>query len=62
MREQLHDFTKAIEIDPKFAEAYCNRGIIKIILGQKNSGCLDLNKAGELGFAKAYEAIKKFCN
>jgi len=28
-------------------------------LGQKDSGFLDLSKAGELGFDKAYEAMEK---
>jgi hypothetical protein len=31
-------------------------------IGDKNGGCLDLSKAGELGIEKAYEIIKKFCN
>jgi hypothetical protein len=38
------------------------RGLSKIILGQKDSGCLDLSKAGELGYDRAYEAIEKYCN
>jgi len=42
--------------------AYYHRGLAKILLGQKDNGCLDLSKAGELGSAKAYEAIKNFCN
>ncbi len=37
-------------------------GVAKLGLGQKDSGCLDLSKAGELGFDKAYESIKKYCN
>jgi len=31
-------------------------------LGQKDSGCLDLSKAEELGHSEAYEAIEKYCN
>jgi len=37
-------------------------GLSKILLGQKDSGCLDLSKAGELGYAEAHETIKKYCN
>ena len=33
----------------------------KLKLGQKESGCLDLSRAGELGYNEAYEAIKKYC-
>jgi hypothetical protein len=47
---------------PNYAGAYSGRGIAKIRSGQKDSGCLDLSKAGELGFAEAYESIKKLCN
>ena len=53
---------KAIELNPKNSGAYYARGLAKIVLGQKDSGCLDLSKAGELGFVDTYEAIKQFCN
>jgi len=59
---EIQDYNKAIEIDPNHAFAYYNRGLTKILLGQKDNGCLDLSKAGELGHAKAYEAIKEHCN
>ena len=57
----LKDFNKAIELDPKLSDAYFNRGLAKIQLGQKDSGCLDLSKAGEMGYSQAYDTIKKFC-
>jgi len=40
---------------------YYYRGLSKIGLGDKDNGCLDLSKAGELGLAKAYTAIKIYC-
>ncbi len=58
----IQDYNKAIELNPDLAEAYYNRGVAKIFLGQKDDGCLDLSKAGELGHAEAYEAIKENCN
>jgi len=58
----IQDYNKAIELDPKYAVTYYNRGVAKILLGQKDNGCLDLSKAGELGHAEAYEAIKENCN
>ena len=61
-RGAIQDFNKAIELNPKLAEAYNNRGLTKIISGQKDSGCLDLSKAGELGYVEAYETIRNFCN
>ena len=61
-RGAIADYTKAIELNPYLAEAYNNRGFAKLKLGQKDSACLDFSKAGELGLAKAYELIKKYCN
>ncbi len=57
----IKKFDKVIEINPKFARAYYNRGVAKIGLGLKDSGCLDLSRAGKVGYSKAYEAIKKYC-
>ena len=42
--------------------SYYYRGLAKIQLGDKNSGCKDLSRAGELGETKAYIEIKKYCN
>ena len=59
----IADFSKAIEINPSFGEAYCARGMVKILLAdQKDSGCSDLSKAKELGFEKAAEFKKEYCN
>ena len=57
----IKDYNLAIEINPKFSRAYYHRGLTKLILDQKDSGCLDLSKASELGDAEAYDAIKKYC-
>ena len=58
----IQDHNKAIELNPNYAAAYYGRGFSKLSLGKTDSGCLDLSKAGELGFAEAYETIKKHCN
>jgi hypothetical protein len=34
----------------------------KLQLGDKNGGCPDLSKAGELGHPEAYDRIRKYCN
>lgn len=52
---------KAIEYNPNYKEAYFFRGRVKLLLDQKDSGCLDFSKAGELGYKDAYEAIKELC-
>jgi len=61
-RGALKDYNEAINKNPKYAEAYYNSGLAKIEWGEKKRGCLDLSRAGELGFDKAYEAIKVYCN
>ena len=58
----IAEFTKAIELRPNYADPYFGRGLDKLKLGQKDEGCMDLSKAGELGYSKAYDYIKQHCN
>ncbi len=51
--EALADFEKAVSIDPKYAEALCERGIVQIAKGAKDKGCMDLRKAKVLKNEKA---------
>ena len=59
-RAALEDYDKALELDPEFAEAYFNRGLTHIFLGNNKQGIMDLSKAGELGIVSAYNIIKRF--
>ena len=59
-RGALADYDKAIELSPAFAEAYYNRGLTHIYLGNNKQGIKDLSKAGELGIVAAYNVIKRF--
>ena len=59
-RAALADYDKAIELNPAFAEAYFNRGLTRIFLGNNKQGIADLSKAGELGIVSAYNVIKRF--
>ncbi|MEX0678036.1 MAG: tetratricopeptide repeat protein [Pirellulales bacterium] len=54
--EQLSYYTKAIELNPKLAEAYNNRGLSYGELGQDTEAISDFNKAIELNpkLAEAY--------
>ncbi len=58
----ISNYSKAIGIEPKFKEAYYNRGLTYIYVQEKENGCLDLSKAGEMGVQEAYAVIKKYCN
>lgn len=58
--EAIRYYTKAIEYDPDFAEAYFNRGLTYIFIGQDKEGLEDLSKAGELGIYQAYNLLTRF--
>ena len=46
---------------PGMGEAYYNRGLVLIFLKDREKGCIDLSRAGELGVAEAYRVISKYC-
>ena len=53
-------YNQAIEVDSDFAEAYFNRGLTYIYIGENDKGIADLSKAGELGIYQAYNLISRF--
>jgi tetratricopeptide (TPR) repeat protein len=53
-------YTQAIMMDSDFAEAYFNRGLTYIYIGDHTKGIADLSKAGELGIYQAYNLISRF--
>ena len=57
----IENYTKAISLYPYMGDAYFNRGLVLIYLKDKEKGCIDLSRAGELGVADAYGVIKKYC-
>lgn len=57
----ITQYNKAIELFPYFAQAFYNRGLVQIVLKERQTGCMDISKAGELGIDKAYELIKISC-
>lgn len=58
----INNYSKAIEIDKDFAEAYLNRGLTYLYTGEDSKGLSDLSKAGELGIYQAYNLIQRFKN
>ncbi|MCF0167972.1 MAG: tetratricopeptide repeat protein, partial [Bacteroidales bacterium] len=60
--ESISQYTRALEIYPYIPEAYYNRGLVLIYLKDKEKGCMDISKAGELGISDAYSVIKKYCS
>jgi tetratricopeptide (TPR) repeat protein len=57
----VQDFSEAIKIQPKNGVYYYNRAMAEINLGDKKAGCLDLDKAKELGNADTGRLIKEVC-
>jgi tetratricopeptide (TPR) repeat protein len=54
-------YSEAIRYEPNLAEAYYNRALTLLYLGEQELACNDLSKAGELGLAEAYAVIKRYC-
>lgn len=59
--EAVASYDKAIGMFPSMAEAHYNRGLVLILLKDKEKGCISLSRAGELGVPEAYGVIKKYC-
>lgn len=59
MPQAIDAYTKAIETDPSFAEAYYNRGLVQLYLKDSRKGYLDISRAGELGLKEAYLKLRE---
>ena len=58
----IADYTKAIEINPKYAMAYYTRGLArKYVIGDLEGACSDWRKAAELGDEQAAQWVEARC-
>ena len=63
-KEALKNFTKAIEIDPEYYEAYFLRGILQFSMDRKSmskidrNACKDIKKAYSNGYQFAIDYVK----
>lgn len=57
----INDYSEAIRLHPQMGDAYFNRGLVLIYLKDREKGCIDLSRAGELGVGDAYSVIAKYC-
>ena len=55
----IASYSRAIELKPDLGEAYFNRALIYLQLGDKEKGTADLSKAGELGILPSYNILKR---
>ena len=60
--EAIASYTRALECNSGYADAYYNRGVAYILSGDTAKGVADLSHAGEMGLYKAYNLIKRYGN
>lgn len=58
-KEALNDYNRVLSYQPRFAEAWYNRGLLHLQMNDKEQGLSDLRKAGELGLYAAYSILKQ---
>ena len=58
----IDDYTRAIKLDSRLAQAYYNRGLAHYYAGQEKEALRDFSRAGELGLYDAYALSKKLSN
>ena len=59
--DAVASYDQAVSLYPGMGDAYYNRGLVLIFLKDREKGCIDLSRAGELGVAEAYRVISKYC-
>ena len=57
----IADYTKAIELNPEFAEPYYYRGLIYLQVLLPEKSCVDIKKAVDLGYQPAIKQHNKYC-
>lgn len=58
--EALQDYDQTIKLNNAYAEAYCQRGLVKFAMGD-NTCCDDLKKAVKLELEDAKPIFKRTC-
>lgn len=56
------DFRRVTDAYPRHISAVVQRGLSEIASGDLDAGCLTLSRAGDLGYARAFELIRALCN
>ena len=59
INDAIDGFSQVLEFNDSFAEAYYNRGLLKLLIDDPIGAIPDLSKAGELGIYQAYNIIKR---
>ncbi|MFN3996444.1 tetratricopeptide repeat protein [Algoriphagus sp.] len=59
--DALKAYGAAIQVDKDFAQAYYNRGLLKVALNRNKQACEDFKLASVLEYSGASEAFNKYC-
>lgn len=59
-RQAEEAYTNALKHLSRFPDAYYNRGVTYLMMGQTDKGIADLSQAGELGLYSSYGLIKQY--
>jgi len=57
----IYDYTKVIQKDSSFDDAYLNRGLANLKKGLKQNACIDFNLASKFGNTNALGLIEENC-
>ena len=60
--DALKAYSVAIQLDKNFAQAYYNRGILKVALERTKLACEDFQRAASLEYPGAKEALNTYCS
>ena len=60
-REAIEDYSTAIRLDPGYLEAWYNRGIARILTGNRPDACFDFDRAANMGYERSLEKSGYFC-
>ncbi|WP_264788926.1 tetratricopeptide repeat protein [Aureispira anguillae] len=60
-KSALKDYQKALQLDPQYAEAHYQLGMVYKVLGDLNNACLQVQKAQALKHPKAKQYSAEIC-
>jgi len=62
LQGSIDEYSKSLELKPKYAKAWYNRGVSKYFANLKQDAAKDVNYAQQLGFTDIDPQIKKYCD
>jgi tetratricopeptide (TPR) repeat protein len=62
LEDAMKAYNNAIQLDKEFAQAYFNRGMLKVALKKDGESCSDFKVAFDLDYPGADEMLARYCN